>query len=172
VVGLSMPTEGGPIASFAISNLLSKPIRGDEVLVAMAKLGLPEKLGKVMVVDDDPLAQDLMRVTLGAIGIKTVACMNGEEALRAVRQEPPDALILDLMMPGMNGFEVLHALRGMPEGRDLPVFIWTSMLLTADEYGLLARSARAILTKGGGVPATMVADLQRWHPTGLAGRAH
>jgi CheY-like chemotaxis protein len=168
-----MPTEEGPIASFAITNLLSKPIRGDEVLLAMAALKLaPGQAGVVMVVDDDPLAHDLMRVTLGRIGFTTVACLSGEEALRAIREQRPDALVLDLMMPGMNGFEVLHALRGMPEGRDLPVFIWTSMMLSADEYTLLARSARAILTKGGGVPASMVADLQRWHPTKQADNPH
>jgi CheY-like chemotaxis protein len=167
-----MPAETGTVASFAISNLLSKPIRADEVMVALAGLKLdPGKVNRVMVVDDDPLAHELMRATLGSMGLQTQNLFSGEDALRAIAEQRPDALILDLMMPGMNGFEVLHALRSMPEGRDLPVFIWTSMTLTADEYGLLARSARAILAKGGGVPAAMVADLQRWHPTSMTGVA-
>ncbi len=54
------------------------------------------------------------------------------------------------MMPGFDGFQVLDALQRLPGCREVPMFIWTSMLLTDNEYAILARSARAILGKGGG----------------------
>jgi CheY-like chemotaxis protein len=65
-------------------------------------------------------------------------------------QVRPDAIVLDLMMPGMDGFEALDLLRRLPAWQATPVFIWTSLLLTDDELARLGRSADAILQKGGG----------------------
>jgi CheY-like chemotaxis protein len=72
--------------------------------------------------------------------------------------------VLDLMMPGFDGFQVLDALQRLPAWQQLPVFIWTSMLLTDEEYALLARSARAILRKGGGSLEAVLDSVRRWRP--------
>ena len=166
VVGMTMPAEAGSAAAFAIADVLGKPVRADEVAAAMARLRPPlARRARVLVIDDDPLALDLMQATLGGIGIETVCRLDGREALRDIEQIHPDAIVLDLMMPGFDGFEVLDALQQMPSWRDTPVFVWTSMLLTDDEYAGLARSARAILGKGGGALAVMLEDLRRWRPT-------
>jgi CheY-like chemotaxis protein len=131
--------------------MLCKPIRSDEILKAMARFrGPASRSTKVMVVDDDPRALDLMQATLKSIGIDAVCLSDGHEALRDIGLHRPDAVILDLMMPGIDGFEVLDALRQMPAWRELPVFIWTSMTLTDAEYERLSASARLILSKGGG----------------------
>ena len=163
VVGLSLPDPQGHAASFAISNVLSKPIRANEVVAAIGDLHLPpDRELRVMVADDDPLAQDLMRATLTAIGVQAQVFSSGEQALEAIAEQAPDALILDLMMPGMNGFDVLAALKQMPAGRSVPVFVWTSMSLSDAEYTTLSRSAAAILAKGGGELADMIEDLRQW----------
>jgi CheY-like chemotaxis protein len=65
------------------------------------------------------------------------------------------------MMPGFNGFEMLDALQRLPAWRELPVFIWTSMILTDEEYAILARSAHAIVSKGGGALSAMLEGLAR-----------
>jgi CheY-like chemotaxis protein len=70
--------------------------------------------------------------------------------------------VLDLMMPGFDGFEVLDALRQMPQAQHIPVYIWTSMLLTEREYLQLAASAQGILAKGGGALNALLASLVRW----------
>jgi PAS domain S-box-containing protein len=151
VVGMSIPADDGASATFAITDVLCKPIHSDEILKAMARFrGPASRTTTVMVVDDDPRALDLMQATLAAIGINAVCVPDGREALRTLGHHRPDAMILDLMMPGFDGFEVLAALRQESEWRDLPVFIWTSMMLTEAEYAHLAASARQILSKGGG----------------------
>jgi CheY-like chemotaxis protein len=94
--------------------------------------------------------------------MQAIGLTDSRLALDALDLHQPDALILDLMMPVLDGFEVLAALRAVPAWRDLPVFIWTSTLLTDDEYATLSRSARAILVKGGGGLPAVLDDLRRW----------
>ncbi len=162
VVGMTMPTQGGTSASFSIADVLSKPIRGDEILVAMTRFRQGKPGGaRVLVIDDDSLALDLMQAALNTIGIEAVCMLDGREALRDIHRHRPDAIILDLMMPGFNGFEVLHALHEMPQWRDVPVFVWTSMILTEAEYADLSGSAQAILSKGGGALAAMLESMRR-----------
>ena len=161
VVGMSIPAGDGGSATFAITDVLCKPIHSDEILKAMARFrGRPSRTTTVMVVDDDPRALDLMQATLASIGIDAICVPDGHEALRMLTQRRPDAMILDLMMPGFDGFEVLATLRQTPEWHDLPVFIWTSMMLTEAEYAQLSGSARQILSKGGGSIPTWLDTLR------------
>ncbi len=165
VVALTVAGNAGAAASFAIEDILGKPLRNEELLAAMARFRLPEPgRANVMVIDDDPLALDLMRATLKAIGIDSVCLQDGRQALQEMATHRPDAIILDLMMPDFDGFAVLDALQRLPEWRETPVYIWTSMILTDEEYASLARSARAILGKGGGALAAMLERLRRWRP--------
>ena len=156
VVGMTMPADDSA-AKFSIANLLSKPIRSDEILRAMAPFKLPVPgRANVLVIDDDPHALDLMHATLKSMGIDAVCVQDGREALRDIDRLQPDAIVLDLMMPEFDGFQVLDALQGLPAWRQVPVFIWTSLLLTDAEYATLARSAAAILMKGGGAMEDML----------------
>lgn len=115
-----------------------------------------------MVIDDDESALDLMRATLASIGIDAVCHQDGRIALQEIERQPPDAIVLDLMMPGFDGFQVLDALQRLPALRDVPVFVWTSLLLTDEEYATLARSARAILIKGGGAMEAVLESVRHW----------
>ncbi len=166
VVGMTMPGQAGTAATFAIADVLCKPIRGEEVVAAMARFRRPgTSPTNVMVIDDDPLALDLMRATLKAIGIDAVCLLDGREALRQLEQHRPDAIVLDLLMPAFDGFAVLDALQAMPAWRNTPVFIWTAMMLTDPEFASLGRSASAILNKGGGSLDATLEALRRWRPT-------
>ena len=168
VVGMTMPADGGSAASFAIADVLSKPIRGDEIVSAMARFKQGKPGGaRVLVIDDDSLALDLMQATLKTLGIEAVCVADGREALRDIHRHRPDAIILDLMMPNFNGFEVLHALHQMRDWRDVPVFVWTSMILTEAEYIDLSGSAQAILSKGGGALSAMLESMRRKYVASL-----
>ncbi len=163
VLSVSVPADQDMRAAFAIANVLCKPIRGDELWSAMARFRLPGgSRAKVMVIDDDAVSLDLMRATLASMDIDAVCFQDARAALAAIDQHRPDAMVLDLMMPELDGFQVLDALQRMPAWQALPVFIWTSMLLTDEEYAVLARSARAILLKGGGTMEAMLASVRRW----------
>jgi PAS domain S-box-containing protein len=151
----------------ANATILRKPIDNVEVIEAISGL---VQIGadrlRVMVIDDDLAARDLMQQTLAAIDIDTVCIADGASALAEMDRHRPDVIILDLMMPGLDGFEVLEALERHPDWRHIPVFIWTSMILSDLEFSRLGRSAQAILGKGDRVPTTMLDQLDpsRSHP--------
>jgi PAS domain S-box-containing protein len=158
VVGMGLSAGPDLAARFAVADVLSKPIRTAEVVSAMSSLGAGSR---VLVIDDDPLALDLMQAALGSLGLVMTGLLDGRQALREIDLHRPQAIILDLMMPGFDGFAVLDGLRHLPEWRDTPVFIWTSMVLTDDEIASLTRSATAILQKGGGA-LDVVLERLRW----------
>jgi PAS domain S-box-containing protein len=163
VVGVTMPAGLERTATFAIANVLCKPIRSDEILAAVAGIRLTAGVrANVVVIDDEQASLDLMRATLKSIGIDAVCFLDGRVAIREIDNHRPDAIVLDLMMPEFDGFQVLDALQGLPKWREVPVFIWTSMLLTDEEYARLAKSARAILLKGGGAMEDMLDSVRRW----------
>jgi PAS domain S-box-containing protein len=171
VVGMSMRADGGS-ATFRIADVLTKPIRGAEVAAAIARLDVADaQRAKVLVIDDEQPALDLMRATLAKLGVASVCRRDARQALQELDLHRPTAIILDLMMPGFDGFAALDALGRMPAWRDTPVFVWTSMILSDAEYALLARSAQAIVGKGGGVVEGVLDSLRRWRPAPVRERS-
>jgi PAS domain S-box-containing protein len=172
VVAVTLQTQPGSVAGFQITDVLFKPIQASQVRTALHQIGLTQaSRARMLVIDDDPVALDLMHATLKTFGLDVVCIDNGRQALDEIDLHQPDAIVLDLMMPELDGFAVLDALRGMPDWRDIPVFIWTSMSLSDEEYTLLARSAHAILNKGGGTLDTVLDDLRHWQPSDKAAKA-
>ncbi|HZH30542.1 MAG TPA: response regulator [Pyrinomonadaceae bacterium] len=95
---------------------------GDDA--APARL-LAEDAGTVLVVDDDPVARDLLQRALGKAGFKVECATDGEEALQLARRLRPEAITLDVMMPGVDGWATLAALKADPELADIPVIMLT-----------------------------------------------
>ena len=81
----------------------------------------------VLVVDDDPGARLLMRTALEIAGFDVVTAEDGLAALREFRERPTDCVVLDVVMPGMNGFDVCSALRGLTTCRHIPILMQTSL---------------------------------------------
>ena len=82
---------------------------------------------KVLVVDDEPDIVELARIKLTHEGFDVTTANSGEEALAAVAIERPDVIVLDVMMPGITGWEVAHRLRDDPETRDIPILMLTAL---------------------------------------------
>ena len=165
VRGVSMAVGGGSTAAFGIADVLGKPGSAAEVVALLAQLHVPvSRRTRVLVIDDDPLALELMQATLTGLNVDATCRLDGRLALQDLDALRPDAIVLDLMMPGFDGFAVLDALRQQPAWSATPVFIWTGMMLSDDEYERLRASAQAIVHKGGGAVAALLEDLQRWRP--------
>ena len=98
----------------------------------------------VLVVDDDPNALDLLGRTLQGAGVRVVTASDGREALNLARTLQPAAITLDVLMPGMDGWEVLRELKDDPETRDIPVLMVT---MTDDRELGYALGATEFLTK-------------------------
>jgi signal transduction histidine kinase/DNA-binding response OmpR family regulator len=100
--------------------------------------------GTVLVIDDEPPVRDLMRRFLGKEGFRVLTAAGGEEGLRIARERRPDAITLDVMMPGMDGWTVLCALMADPELRDIPVIMLT---IVDDKHTGYALGASEYLSK-------------------------
>jgi signal transduction histidine kinase/CheY-like chemotaxis protein len=86
---------------------------------------LPNNGGTVLVINDDPAVHDLMRQSLGGDGFRVIEASSGGEALRKVRELRPDAITLDVMMGGMDGWSVLSELKSDPEFSEIPIIVVT-----------------------------------------------
>ena len=163
VIVVTIVTETSTLAGFQISDVLTKPIRPDEIVAAFERAGLrATTMPRVLVVDDDPAALELMAATLHTLGMTALCVPDGAAALASLDIQPPDAVVLDLLMPGMNGFDVLHALRQRRDLAHLPVFVWTSMTLSKDEVATLERTAQAVVAKGQGGVEGLVEQIRAW----------
>jgi predicted signal transduction protein with EAL and GGDEF domain len=81
----------------------------------------------VLIVDDDPGARLLIGTALEIVGFRVITAADGPSALEAFRARPVDCVILDVVMPGMSGFDVCSALRALPESRHVPILMQTSL---------------------------------------------
>ncbi len=103
--------------------------------------------GVILVVDDDQRNVRLMESILRGSGYQVVKAYNGEEAMGVVESEPPDLLLLDVMMPKMSGFELCQKLKGRYETRLLPIILVTALNALEDKVQALEYGADDFLSK-------------------------
>ncbi len=101
----------------------------------------------LLVVDDDPVNVELLCELLQAMEYRVEGALDGESALRKAREGRPDLILLDIMMPGMNGFEVCRQLRAMPETAKIPVVFVTALSDTDDKLRAIEVGGDDFLTK-------------------------
>ncbi|MFN8382244.1 MAG: pyridoxal-phosphate dependent enzyme [Anaerolineales bacterium] len=109
----------------------------------------PERFPKIVIVEDTAEARRLIRRILQSQGNFTIMeATNGREGLELIQHELPDLIILDLMMPEMDGFAVIEALRSHPETAVIPVIVATAKELTPDEKSRLGGQIQSLMQKG------------------------
>ncbi|HWM85547.1 MAG TPA: PAS domain S-box protein, partial [Kofleriaceae bacterium] len=151
VIAVSVSADQEQVNGFRLHDYLVKPIAEEPLLSSLRAVCAPSsETGPILVVDDDPAALRLVEATLRQIGYRPVCRSSGEEGLRAAAEDPPAVVVLDLLMPGMDGFEFVSRLRDTPAGRDVPVIVWTVKDLSSEERARLRASAAAIVYKGAG----------------------
>ncbi len=126
----------------------------------------------VLVVEDEKEIRDLVRYNLERAGFRVATAADGERAIEDIFASRPDALVLDLMLPGRNGLEVLREIRGEPSTRDLPVLLLTARAAEMDKLLGFDHGADDYLTKPFS-PRELVARVQallrRAHPAPAPG---
>lgn len=130
-------------------NTLFKPLKTNQLARILPAgpaggVGLPA----VLVVDDDPGILDMHCRMIQKTGRQTLTARNGREALQVLEHTRPDLILLDLMMPVMDGFEVLDHLRAREDLRDIPVIILTARTLSETDLERCNRGVSNILGKG------------------------
>ena len=106
-----------------------------------------ERKPRILIVEDHPIIAELVETRLRIEGMDPVKCPGGREALEIIGKEPLDAVILDIMMPEVDGYEVLRQIRAQPGTRNLPVIFLTAKSTPADIEKGLAMGANYYITK-------------------------
>ncbi len=132
---------------------LTKPVSSSDLARALLRQGLTEDEGDrrmILVVDDDPGILDLHTRILEKLAprCQIVTAGNGQEALLEMVNRRPDLVLLDLMMPIVDGFAVLQAMREQASTRDVPVIVLTAQNLTRGDMARLQKGVASILAKG------------------------
>jgi CheY-like chemotaxis protein len=103
-------------------------------------------MGYTLIVDDEPELARLIAITLSGIQIPTRVAYDGVEAIHFIRQELPDLILLDLMMPRMSGFQLFTCLKNTPETADIPIIVISAYTDRNDHAGL--SDAARVMSKG------------------------
>ena len=159
VVIVTMLNDRAIALSLGAEAFLSKPIDWAQLSAVLKQCSRHEQVSAapVLVVDDDPNMRDMMRRMLERMGIVMHEAADGAEALAWLAANPlPSIILLDLMMPVMDGFEVLDRLRQNDEWSCIPVLVATCKEFSADELAQLRRSTEKVISKG----ATIGVDLR------------
>ncbi len=149
--GHTMPAEQFVLGENWSRNIILPPKEEtpeDGLLAALNNVA-PDRFPRVAIVDDTTEARRLIRRILQSQGNYTISeASNGREGLELIQRELPDLVILDLMMPEMDGFAVIDALRARPETANIPVIVSTAKELTPQEKNLLNGQIQSLMQKG------------------------
>jgi CheY-like chemotaxis protein len=158
VVLISVEEQRARGFALGASEFLVKPFEPDRLVSVVTQLVSPT-LGEVLVVDDDAGTRELVSRNLRKSGFSTAEARNGQEALVRIRATRPSLLILDLVMPGLDGFEVLRSIRA--DRIAVPVIILTGKQLTPDEQKTLLEGMAKILHKDADAISQVIAEAKR-----------
>ena len=102
---------------------------------------------KVLIVDDERFVREMIRIKLGRSGLEVVEAANGQEGVDLAERLLPDIILMDVMMPRMNGFDACHALKDNPKTRAIPILMLTARGEQINQEKGLAAGAAGFLSK-------------------------
>jgi CheY-like chemotaxis protein len=130
-----------------------KPVDRQALLACLSRLTLTTKVKqrevRVLVADDDAATREMLDATLSKEGFHVIAAAGGREAIELAHDGPIDMIICDLLMPDLDGFGVVSALKADARTRDVPILILTGHEMTAEEKESLNGKILGVVGKGG-----------------------
>jgi PAS domain S-box-containing protein len=166
VVVVSAYTAGRDpeLIALGVAGVVTKPIDEARLLSTIRSVMTarsPEKISpSILVVDDDPDVRRIVRVILERAGYATRAAADGQEAFQLIIAERPDLLILDLMMPNLDGFQLVRLLRQRRWTQEIPLLVLTALDLTEGEKTLLQLGPTRHLIKGPSIQEEIVSRVR------------
>ncbi len=142
---------------------LIKPVRKPMLLETIRK-HVPSPAdddSSILLVDDDPKALELLQEVLRSAGYETQGVRSGTRALEVLSNKVVGAILLDLLMPGMDGFQVIRHVRQEPTLKELPILVMTAKNLSLDEVDLLNRETQGLLKKDGSWKRHLISEVAR-----------
>ena len=148
VVMLTMVDDKSRGYSLGATDYLTKPVDRELLHKALARFYMPDESCPVLLVEDDADTREVMARTLDNAGWEVSEAGNGREALQQLAREKPRLILLDLMMPVMDGFEFLLEMRASADWQDIPVIVLTAKDLTDEDRRILSGRVEQIVEKG------------------------
>ncbi len=152
VIIVSIVDERGKGFALGAAEYLVKPVNRDDMLTTLRRFSLTTKIlegpVKILAIDDDPMALELIEAVLKPEGYTILKATGGEEGVALARREQPALVILDLLMPEVDGFAVVERLRADPPTADIPIVILTVKSLTREEKERLNGQISYLARKG------------------------
>ena len=156
VVMVTVLAERGLGLSLGAVDVLTKPVERADLVALLHRL--LRRDGPVLVVEDDATTREMIRHTIEKMGLPMAEAVNGRSALAWLADNTAPAIILlDLMMPEMDGFEFLDAFTSRAQWRDIPVIVITAKELTTSERERLLREAQKVIVKGSSIGVDIAA---------------
>jgi CheY-like chemotaxis protein/anti-sigma regulatory factor (Ser/Thr protein kinase) len=142
------------------TDYLTKPVDRERLAALARKYRGPGARDRVLIVEDDASTRAMLRKTLERDGWEVAEAENGLRGLEEVARRRPSLILLDLMMPEMDGFAFVTELRATEEGRRLPIVVLTAKDVTPEERRRLTGSVEVILQKGAASRETLLAEIR------------
>ena len=161
VIMVTILDEQRRAASLGAAGYLTKPIDRDRLRRIMGRFRTPARATRVLLVEDDADQRERLRAWLEGQHWLVQEAANGREALACLQADRPDVILLDLMMPEMDGFAVVAALQKEPRWRDVPVIVITARDLDAQDRARLNSGVQSVLVKEAFRPAELVERIRR-----------
>jgi CheY-like chemotaxis protein len=150
VVIVSVIADRSRGLSLGANQVLQKPVGREQLVRALNAMGFAcgaAHAQTLLVIDDDPKAVQLLVNYLTPAGFKVLSAFGGQEGIEAARRQHPDLIVLDLMMPEVNGFDVVDALKLEPGTASIPIIILTAQSISARERALLGSDVQQVMEK-------------------------
>jgi len=159
VVMVTMLEERNLGFALGVSDYLTKPIERAKLLAALRKHQCSNPPCPVLIVEDEPANRELMKRILERQGWTVHEAENGRVGLEMLEQVHPAVILLDLMMPEMDGFEFVEALKCRPDQVEIPIIVITAKTLTEEDRNRLDGCVHRIMQKGSFSQERLVADI-------------
>jgi len=151
VVIISIVADRGRGLSLGAAHVMQKPIARENLTAALSALGFcndPTVDQKTaLIVDDDPKAVKLVSTQLDSFGYQTLSALGGQDGINMARQHKPDLIVLDLMMPEINGFDVVEALKNDTVTASIPIIVLTAKQITSEDRLRLNGDVKKVMEK-------------------------
>ncbi len=141
---------------------LSKPIDRGQLKAVLERIRHAQAASNVLIVEDDSIVREQLRRFLEGENCNVTEAENGRVALQRIDEAIPDLILLDLMMPEMDGFEFIGALRGRPEAMSVPVIVITAADLTPEDHARLNGGVEFIIQKSGNTVDQLMTGLREY----------
>jgi signal transduction histidine kinase/CheY-like chemotaxis protein len=160
VIVVTVSADRGFALSLGASDFMTKPV--DRARLGTVLNHLLDEAATILIVDDDPHSRELVSRQMAQLNVEAFEAHDGRQAVAWLSgHEPPSLILLDLMMPEMDGFTLLEQLRQHPTWQHIPVVVVTAKDLSAQELEWLTEHARAVIAKGSGGSRDLVSEVRQ-----------